>query len=181
MLTGKEGLIELGGHALTVINVDIDQMPSLTAGDFPWELMEDVCNLAKILPYVPDLEERERIEDRLIEMTARGREDLEQQQAKSVQTNPVQILKRGTTLAEAARQEKTAATAPSKQSKSKADETRRAQNMKRGALLPRSYPFIEAAGPPPGNVNGFAPAWTRRQRATSCAPKPSTSLPLIPE
>ena len=53
--------------------------------------------------------------------------------------------------------------------------------MKRGALLPRSCPFIEAAGPPPGNVNGFAPAWTRRQRATTCAPKPSTSLPSIPE
>ena len=53
--------------------------------------------------------------------------------------------------------------------------------MKRGALLPRSCPFTEAAGPPPGNVKEFAPAWTRRQRAKTCAPKPSTSLPSIPE
>ena len=64
VLTGKEGLVELGGHALAMINVDIDRMPSLTSltpGIFPWKLTEDIYNLSQILPYVPDLEERRKI------------------------------------------------------------------------------------------------------------------------
>ena len=160
--------------------------------------MEDnISNLSAILPFLPAAVNsafgvhwklKARLDELKEEVKLQVRAEMERQreatlarQRESVQANPVQILKRGTTLAEAAWQEKAAATAQSKQSKSKADKTRRAQDMKKGALLPRSCPFTEAAGPPPGNVKGFAPAWTRRQRVKTCAPKPSTPLPLIPE
>ena len=161
------------------------------------ELEDDISNLSAILPFLPAAVNsafgvhwklKARLDELKEELKLRVRAEATWQwaatlarQRELVQTNPVQILKRGTTLAEAARQEKAAATAQSKQSKSKGDKTRRAQDMKKGALLPRSCPFTEAAGPPSGNVKGFAPAWTRRQRVKTCAPKPSTPLPLIPE
>ena len=87
-----------------------------------------ISNLSAILPFLPAAVNpafgvhwkiKARLDELYTEFFLRA-DELEQREKmlagrrRSVQTNPVQILKRGTTLAEAARQEKAAATTQSK-------------------------------------------------------------------